>query len=99
LGTIAVALAIMAATGVANLSKDDIPFLGGWQWQALTLDLVGATLVVAGSVWLLALAQRWLTYRTIRLTRWARGAYAAYLLQAPVLIGSEIAEDHSRGRQ
>jgi hypothetical protein len=28
----------------------------------------------------------------IWLTRWARGAYAAYLLQAPVLIGSEIAE-------
>jgi hypothetical protein len=92
LGTIVVALAIMAATGVANLSRDDIPFLGGWHWQALTLDVVEATLVVAGSVWLLALAQRWLTHRDIRLTRWARGAYAAYLLQAPVLIGLEIAE-------
>jgi Acyltransferase family len=92
LGTIAVALAIMAATGVADVSQDDIPYLGGWHWQALTLDVGEATLVVAGSVWLLAFAQRWLTHRAIGLTRWARGAYAAYLLQAPVLIGLEIAE-------
>src|SRR5215204_2035186 len=45
LGTIALALAIMGATGVANLSQDDIPFLGGWHWQALTLDVVEAVLV------------------------------------------------------
>ena len=93
LGTIAVALVIMAATGVADLSRDDIPFLGGWHWQALTLDVVEATLVVAGSVWLVALAQRWLTHRAVGLTRWARSAYLAYLLQAPVLIG------HSPGQQ
>jgi hypothetical protein len=92
LGTIAVALAIMAATGVANVSQDDVPYLGGWHWQALALDMGEATLVVAGSVWLLAFAQRWLNHRVIGLTRWARGAYAAYLLQAPVLIGLEIAE-------
>jgi hypothetical protein len=47
--------------------------------------------VVAGSVWLLALAQRWFTHRATALTRWSRGAYAAYLLQAPVLISLEIA--------
>jgi hypothetical protein len=91
LGTISVALAIMAATGVANLSRDATPFLGGWHWQALTLDVVEASLVVAGSVWLLAVAQRWLTNRAIGVTRWARGAYLAYLLQAPLLIGLEIA--------
>ena len=55
------------------------------------MDMGEATLVVAGSVWLLALAQRWLTHRAVGLTRWARGAYVAYLLQAPVLIGLEIA--------
>ena len=91
LGTIAVGLAIIAATGVENPSRDDAPFLGGWHWQAFTLDMGEATLVVAGSVWLLALAQRWLTHRAVGLTRWARGAYVAYLLQAPVLIGLEIA--------
>ncbi|HET8914209.1 MAG TPA: acyltransferase, partial [Propionibacteriaceae bacterium] len=92
LGTIAVALAIMAATGVANPSRDDIPFLGGWHWQALAFDVAEASLVVAGSVWLLAVAQRWLTQQAVGITRWARAAYAAYLLQAPVLIGLEIAE-------
>jgi hypothetical protein len=90
-GTIAAALVIMAVTGVVNLSQDDVPFLGGWHWQALALDVVEATLVVAGSVWLLALAQRWFTHRATALTRWSRGAYAAYLLQAPVLISLEIA--------
>jgi hypothetical protein len=92
LGTIAVALAVMAAIGVESPSRDDTPFLGGWHWQAFSLDLAEATLVVAGSVWLLALSQRWLTHRAVGLTRWVRGAYVAYLLQAPVLIGLEIAE-------
>jgi hypothetical protein len=90
-GTIGVALVIMAGTGVVNVSQDDVPFLGGWHWQALALDVVEATLVVAGSVWLLALAQRWFTHRATALTRWSRRAYAAYLLQAPVLISLEIA--------
>jgi len=90
-GTIAVALVIMAVAGVVNLSQDDVLFLGGWHWQALALDVVEATLVVAGSVWLLALAQRSFTHRATALTRWSRGAYAAYLLQAPVLISLEIA--------
>jgi hypothetical protein len=90
-GTIAMALVIMAVTGVVNVSQDDVPFLGGWHWQALALDVVEATLVVAGSVWLLALAQRWFTHRATALTRWSRGAYAAYLVQAPVLISLEIA--------
>jgi hypothetical protein len=52
---------------------------------------VEATLVVAGSVWLLGWAQRWLTSRGGGLTRVARGAYVAYLLQAPLLISLEIA--------
>jgi hypothetical protein len=82
---------IMAVTGVVNVSQNDVPFLGGWHWQALALDVVEATLVVAGSVWLLALAQRWFTHRATALTRWSRRAYAAYLLQAPVLISLEIA--------
>ena len=49
-----------------------------------------ATLVVAGSVWLLAWAQRRLTSRAVGMSEVARGAYAAYLLQAPVLLGLEI---------
>jgi hypothetical protein len=96
-GGIAVLLAIafgagvLAILGVSDFKRNDGPFLGGWHWQALALDIVEATLVVGGSVWLLAWAQRWLTSRAVRLTRLARSAYLAYLLQVPVLISLEIA--------
>jgi hypothetical protein len=88
--SVAVAMAIAALLGISDVKRDSTPFLGGWHWQALALDAVEATLVVAGSVWLLAWAQRWLTSRKGALTRVAPSAYAAYLLQAPVLIGLEV---------
>jgi hypothetical protein len=91
LAAVAVGVAVIALFGLTDFKRDDVPFLGGWHWQALGLDAVEATLVVAGSVWLLGWAQRWLTSRRVRLTRVARSAYAAYLLQAPVLIGLEVA--------
>ena len=84
-------IAIAAAVGLSDFSRDGVPFLGGWHWQALSLDVVEATLVVAGSVWLLGWAQRWLRSRGGASSRTARGAYLAYLLQAPILIGLEIA--------
>jgi hypothetical protein len=88
---IATGIGVAALAGLSDFTRDGVPFLGGWHWQALSLDVVEATLVVAGSVWLLGWAQRWLTSRRGGLTRVARGAYLAYLLQAPVLIGLEIA--------
>jgi surface polysaccharide O-acyltransferase-like enzyme len=88
---IALGVGVMAILGVSDFKRYDGPFLGGWHWQALALDVVEATLVVGGSVWLLAWAQRWLTSRAVRLTRVARSAYLAYLLQVPVLISLEIA--------
>ena len=84
-------IAIAAAVGISDLARDAVPFVGGWHWQALSLDVLEATLVVAGSVWLLGWAQRRLTSRGGGLTRVARGAYVAYLLQAPLLISLEIA--------
>jgi hypothetical protein len=87
----AVGLAVAGLIGVSDVKRDATPFLGGWHWQALALDVVEATLVVAGSVWLLAWAQRRLTSRTVSVSHLARSAYLAYLLQAPVLIGLEIA--------
>jgi len=89
--TLTAGLAVIVGLGISDVKQDDVPFLGGWHWQALALDAVEATLVVAGSVWLLGFAQRWLTSRAIRLTKVARSAYAAYLLQVPVLIGLEVA--------
>jgi fucose 4-O-acetylase-like acetyltransferase len=88
---IGLAAGVLALLGISDFKRADAPFLGGWHWQALALDVVEATLVVGGSVWLLAWAQRWLTSRAVRLTRVARSAYLAYLLQVPVLISLEIA--------
>ena len=89
--TIVAVPVIAFGIGVTNLPRDGAPFLGGWHWQALILDVVEATLVVAGSIWLLAIAQRRLTSRAAVWDRSARAAYAAYMLQVPVLIGLEIA--------
>jgi peptidoglycan/LPS O-acetylase OafA/YrhL len=82
---------VAAVLGLSDLKRDGVPFLGGWHWQALLLDLVEATLVVAGSVWLLAWAQRRLASKAVAVRQLARSAYAAYLLQVPVLLGLEIA--------
>ena len=54
-----------------NVAADAAPFLGGWHWQALILDSVEASLVVAGSVWLLGVAQRQLAGTGPRSVAWA----------------------------
>ena len=89
--TLVAAEAVAWGAGVRNFARDGGPFLGGWRWQALVLDLVEASLVVAGSIWLLALAQRWLSSTSPVLAGSARGAYAAYMLQVPVLLTLAIA--------
>jgi hypothetical protein len=86
-----VAFLLALAAGVRNLARDGGPYLGGWHWQSLALALVEASLVVAGSVWLLAWAQRHLTTKPAILAAADRGAYAAYMLQAPVLLSLAIA--------
>jgi hypothetical protein len=85
------AFLLALAAGVRNLARDGAPFLGGWNWQSLALASVEASLVVAGSVWLLAWAQRHLTAKPPILAGADRGAYAAYMLQVPVLISLAIA--------
>jgi hypothetical protein len=79
------------ALGVADLAADTEPFLGGWRWQALGTAAFEAILVVAGSVWLLGLAQRKLTHRGPLASACARGAFAAFVLQAPVLLALAVA--------
>lgn len=88
-----VALAAMAALllGTGMLGLVDASF-GGWKWPALLFAAVEAPLTVFGSVWLLAAAQ----HRLDRPARWAppavaRAAYAAFIVQAPVLIGLALA--------
>jgi hypothetical protein len=86
LGTLIIAPLVVLATGVSSLSRDGAAFLGGWRWQALVLDVIEASLVIVGSVWLLAMAQRHFAGATRLRFAAARSAYAAFVLQAPVLI-------------
>ena len=86
IGTIAV-LPIAAATmGVLDLAASAGPFLGGFTWQAATLALVEGILVVAGSLWLIGLAQRKLTRQGPFTDGLARSAYVAFVVQGPILL-------------
>lgn len=86
------ALPVLAVgVGLSDLAHDGVPFLGGWHWQALLLAAVEASLVVAGSVWLLGVAQRRLTGGGTLSRAWGRSAYAAFVLQGPVLLSLAIA--------
>jgi hypothetical protein len=89
--TLAVVPVLAVGLGVSNLARDAAPFLGGWRWQALALACVEASLVVAGSVWLVGLTQRrWASSGRLS-ARCCRGSYAAFVLQAPVLLTLAIA--------
>lgn len=85
------ALGVMVAFGVDDVARDGAPFLGGWQLEAAVLAVVEAVLVVAGSIALLHLVQTRLAAPGPLFTRCARGAYAAFMLQVPVLIGLSVA--------
>jgi hypothetical protein len=84
--TLAAVPALAAALRVSNVAQDAGPFLGGWHWQALVLASVESSLVVAGSVWGLSAAQRHLLHRGRLAVACGRSAYAAFVLQGPVLL-------------
>ncbi|CAL9515849.1 hypothetical protein SUDANB95_03701 [Actinosynnema sp. ALI-1.44] len=77
---------VAVAAGVSDLSGQSGPFLGGWRWEALVLAVVESVLVVGGSVWLLGLAQRKLTGGGALAGALARSAFAAFVVQGPVLV-------------
>ncbi|MGW6447579.1 acyltransferase family protein [Lentzea sp. NPDC055074] len=85
-GTIAVLPVAAALMGVLDLAKSAEPFLGGWTWQAAVLALVEGILVVAGSLWLIGLAQRRLTRQGPFAEGLARSAYVAFVVQGPILL-------------
>jgi hypothetical protein len=90
LAALAAAPVMMVAFGVDDVARDSAPFLGGLQLEAATLAAVEAVLVVTASVALLHFAQARFSSLGPVLTRCARGAYAAYMLQVPVLIGLSV---------
>jgi fucose 4-O-acetylase-like acetyltransferase len=93
---IAVLVTLVGAVGLAlvvvsNFARQEASYLGGWRWQAVALDAVEASLVVAGSIALLAFCHRRLTSESPILRGAARGAYSAFMLQVPVLLTLEMA--------
>jgi Acyltransferase family len=89
--TLAAVPVMAVGLGVSNVAEDATPFLGGWHWQALLLASVEASLVVAGSVWMVGFAQRrWASSGRLP-ARYGRSSYAAFVLQAPVLLTLAIA--------
>lgn len=86
IATIAALPVAAALMGVLDLAKSAEPFLGGWRWQALVLAAIEGTLVVAGSLWLIGLAQRRLTGQGPLAQGLARSAYVAFVVQGPILL-------------
>lgn len=83
-----VAMAVLLLA--AGLTDTGESVLGGWHWLGVVFVVVEAVLTVVGSVWLLSVAQR----RLSRPHRWgpplARSAYAAFMLQTPILLALAV---------
>jgi acyltransferase-like protein len=79
---------LATASGVRDVATQAGPYLGGWHWQALATAAVEAVLVVAGSVWLVGLAERRWGRGGERSSRWAQGAFWAFVIQGPVLMAA-----------
>ena len=79
--------------GAVAVGVDEDQWWGGsWHWASLGWSLFEVTIAVFGSLWVLGLAQRHLDSRL----PWvapavSRSAYAAFMLQTPVLIGLAFA--------
>jgi hypothetical protein len=86
LGVLVLLPVVALAAGVRDVARDVTPYLGGWHWQALLVAGVEATLTVAGSVWLVGWAERRRGGAGPAAARWAPGAYAAFVIQGPVLL-------------
>jgi hypothetical protein len=86
IATIAALPLAAAFLGVLDLANNAEPFLGGWRWQAAVLALIEGILVVAGSLWLIGLAQRRLTGQGPFAEGLARSAYVAFIVQGPILL-------------
>lgn len=65
--------------------ESDLPYKGGWHWQSLYSSMWEAYLCLGMSISVLYLFQRYAS-RSGGLAGWfARSAYAAYIIQAPVI--------------
>jgi surface polysaccharide O-acyltransferase-like enzyme len=88
------AVAAVTAAGLlagAGLSDHFDDLFGGWNLWAAGFAALDAVLCVFGSVWLLSVAQRRLTRPLPHGQALGRSAYAAFIVQTPVLIALALA--------
>jgi hypothetical protein len=83
-GTLVALPTLALASGVRDVARDAVPYLGGWHWAALGTAATEGVLVVAGSVWLVGLAEPHGAGHRAR--RWSRAAFPAFVVQGPVLL-------------
>jgi fucose 4-O-acetylase-like acetyltransferase len=88
---IATLVMLIAVLSAEPLGIDEEAFAGGWQVPALITAIVEGVLVVAGPIWVLAVAQRHLNRSGPVRRAMTRSSYAAFILQGPVLFGLALA--------
>jgi hypothetical protein len=89
-GLLAVPL-LAAIAGVADLDSHVAYFNGGWHWQAAAAALIEGALAGGASVWLLGIAESKLAFHGRVAAAAGRSAFAAYVVQAPVLLAVAVA--------
>jgi len=77
------------ATDSLGLTEED--WFGGWGWPAFVGGWLEGVIAVAAPLWILAFSQRHLNGTGPLRRAMARGSYAAFMLQGPVLVALELA--------
>lgn len=81
--------ALVLSTDPLGLEMED--WLGGWSVPAFLSAMLEGVIVVAAPLWVLSFAQRRLNGTGPIRRAMARGSYAAFMLQGPVIVGLELA--------
>jgi|GEM_PF-513716 len=90
---IALLAAMVLSTDPLGLEMED--WAGGFGVPAFLGAMLEGVIVVAAPVWVLSFAQRRLNGTGPIRRAMARGSYAAFMLQGPVLVGLELAFRHA----
>jgi glucan biosynthesis protein C len=87
------AVALPAAMVAGDFGGNEEAFEGGLHWQAAAGSLIEAGLAVGASIWLLGFFRRRLAGQGPRMRWMASGAYPAFVLHPPILVGLALALD------
>lgn len=80
---------VAVTTDLRGLEQDE--YFGGWGLLALVWAMAEGVLAVSGPIWVLAFVQRYLSGSGRLRRALARGSYAAFMLQGPVLVALALA--------